>query len=285
VLSAYGEPFGDSSAAVTTALARAARARVKVALTGDGGDEVLGGYHRHAFLGLVDRLPAGTPSALRGLAGRRVRRALDLAAMPEARRYYEMYECFTAGARAELLDPEFARVHGEAPREWLEQLYLGSGGVDPVDRMVRTDLRTHLPDFMNVKVDVATMAQGLEARSPFQEREVVDLGVSLPSEYKVRGFRGKRVLRAAVAQSIPAELLPDRKRGFAAPVHEALAGPLREEARRLLAPAGPLAPLAAVRPEVPHRLLDEHLAGRANHRIRLWVLLALASWAERNARR
>jgi len=282
VLAFYGEPFGDSSAAVTSALARAARAKVKVALTGDGGDEVLGGYHRHAFLGLVDRLPSGTPPALRGLAGGRVRRALDLAALPEARRYYEMYECFPSGARDGLLDPGFAGEHGERPREWLEQLYEASGGLDPVDRMVRTDLRTHLPDFMNVKVDVATMAHGLEARSPFQEREVVELGVSLPSEFKVRGFKGKRVLRAAVEKSVPRDLLQDNKRGFAAPVHEALAGPLREEARRLLAPRGPLAALHAVRPEVPHRLLDEHLAGRANHRIRLWVLLALASWAERS---
>src|SRR5258706_1456223 len=147
--------------------------------------------------------------------------------------------------------------------------------------MVRTDLRTHLPDFMNTKVDVATMAHGLEARSPFEERGVVDLGASLPSDFKVRGFRGKRVLRAAVERSIPAELLPRRKRGFAAPVHEALAGPLRAEAGRLLAPKGPLAALGAVRHEVPPRLLEEHLAGRANHRIRLWVLLALASWAER----
>lgn len=283
VLSFYGEPFGDSSAAVTAALARAARKRVKVALTGDGGDEVLGGYHRHAFLGLVDRLPSGTPPAIRGLAGKRIRRALDLAAMPEAGRYYEMYECFPSGGRAALLEPAFAREHGDAPRAWLEQVYLGSGGADPVDRMVRTDLRTHLPDFMNVKVDVATMAHGLEARSPFQEREVVELGVSLPSDFKVRGFKGKRVLRAAVERSVPRELLQVRKRGFAAPVHEALAGPLRDEARRLLAPAGPLAALAAVRPGVPQRLLDEHLAGRANHRIRLWVLLALASWAERNS--
>jgi asparagine synthase (glutamine-hydrolysing) len=210
-----------------------------------------------------------------------VRRALELAALPEARRYYEMYECFNGPARETLLDPGFAAAHGALPREWLEGLYEGSGGIDPVDRMVRTDLRTHLPDFMNTKVDVATMAWGLEARSPFQEREVVELGASLPSEFKVKGFRGKRVLRAAVAESVPDRLLPRRKRGFAAPVAEALAGPLREEARRLLAPRGPLAALGAVRPEVPPRLLEEQLSGRANHRIRLWVLLALASWADR----
>ncbi len=280
VLSFYGEPFGDSSAAVTAALAVSARRRVKVALTGDGGDEVLGGYHRHAYLGLVDRLPGGTPAAVRGLAGGRFRRALDLAAMPESRRYYEMYDCFPGGGREALLLPEFARRFGDLPRTWLEGLYGHCGGLDPVDRMLRTDLRTHLPDYMNAKVDVATMAHGLEARSPFQEREVVELGVSLPSAYKVRGFRGKRVLRAAVERAVPAALLPGRKRGFAAPVDEALRGPLREEARRLLAPGGPLAAVGAVRPEVPARLLDEHLAGRANHRIRLWVLLALAAWAE-----
>ena len=280
-LAAFGDPFGDSSAAVTGALARAARTRVKVALTGDGGDEILGGYHRHALLGLVDRVPKGTPAALRALALGRVRRALDLAALPEARRYYEMYECFNGKARAALLDPGFAAAHGDLPRAWLEGIYDGSGGVDPVDRMLRTDLRTHLPDYMNAKVDGATMAHGLEARSPFQEREVVELGCSLPSEFKVKGFRGKRVLRAALQKSVPDRLLQRSKRGFAAPVQEALAGPLRGEARRLLAADGPLAALGAVRPDEPARLLEEQLGGRANHRIRLWVLLALAAWAER----
>lgn len=217
---------------------------------------------------------------MRGFAGARVRRALDLAALPEERRYYEMYECFPGGAREGLLDPGFAREHGDLPRRWLEDLYRGSGGLDPVDRMLRTDLRTHLPDFMNAKVDVATMASALEARSPFQEREVVELGVSLPSAFKVRGFRGKRVLREALRRRLPPALLPRGKRGFAAPVDEALRGGLREEARRLLAPGGPLARLGAVRPGEPARLLEEHLAGRGRHRIRLWVLLALASWAE-----
>jgi len=283
VLAAFGEPFGDSSAAVTSALAAAARRRVTVALTGDGGDEVLGGYHRHAYLGLVDRLGGGGPALLRSLTSGRVRRALELAAMPEARRYYEFYECFNGGARDALLLPGFAAAHGELPRRWLEDLYDSTGGIDPVDRMLRTDLRTHLPDFMNTKVDVATMAHGLEARSPFQEREVVELGVSLPSAFKVSGFRGKRVLRAAVERDVPRALLARRKRGFAAPVDEALRGPLREEARRLLAPDGPLARLDAVRPDAPYRLLEEHLLGRARHRIRLWVLVALASWAERTA--
>ncbi len=283
LLLGFGQPFGDSSVPVTAGIAAAARRRVTVALTGDGGDEVLGGYHRHAYLGMLDRVPSGTAALLRRVAPGRLRRALDLAAMPEARRYYEFYECFNGGAREALLLPGFAARHGDLPAQWLAGIYDGSGGMDPVDRMLRTDLRTHLPDFMNVKVDVSTMAHGLEARSPFQEPEVVDLGLSLPSSYKVAGFRGKRVLRAAVERDVPAGLLPRRKRGFASPVEEALRGPLLEEARRLLAPRGPLAALEVVRPEVPPRLLEEHLAGRAHHRIRVWVLLALAAWAEGRA--
>lgn len=281
MLARFGEPFGDSSAAVTAALAGAASARVKVALTGDGGDEILGGYHRHAYLALVDLLPRGAAGWAGRLSTGRVRRALALAALPEEGRYFEMYDCFGGGYRERLLDPRFRAEHGDLPRDWLSSLYAGSGGRDPVDRMLRTDLRTHLPDFMNVKVDVSTMSRGLEARSPFQEREVVELGVSLPSAFKVRGFRGKRVLRAAVERSLPGALLARRKRGFAAPVDRALRGPLREEARRLLAPEGPLAGLGAVSPGFPGVILDEHLAGRGNHRIRIWVLLALASWAER----
>jgi len=228
----------------------------------------------------VDRIPGGVTGPVRGLAGGRIRRALDLAALPEARRYYQLYECFPAGRRDTLLLPEFQRKHGDLPRDWLENLYDGTGGLDPVDRMLRTDLRTHLPDFMNTKVDVATMAHGLEARSPFQGLDVVELCASLPSDYKVKGFRGKRVLRAAVARHVPRDLLPARKRGFAAPVEEALAGPLREEARRLLAPGGPLAALEAVRPEAAGRILEEFLEGKGHHRIRAWTLVALAAWLD-----
>jgi asparagine synthase (glutamine-hydrolysing) len=127
------------------------------------------------------------------------------------------------------------------------------------------------------------MAHGLEARSPLQEREVVDLALSLPSEFKVRGFRGKCVLRAAVERDLPKGLLSLRKRGFAAPVDLALAGSLRKEARRLLAPDGPLARLAVLRPGAPLEYLDEHVSGKRSHRFRVWLLLALASWAERQA--
>jgi asparagine synthase (glutamine-hydrolysing) len=280
VFALFGEPFGDSSAAVTSALASAARRRVTVALTGDGGDEILGGYHRHAYLGLVDRLPRGAPRWLRRAAGGRMGRALELAGLPEGERLYEFYECFNAGRREELLDPAFRAAHGDLPRLWLTGLLDASGGRDALDRVLRTDLRTHLADYMNHKVDTATMAHGLEARSPFQEREVVELCLSFPSSFKVSGFRGKRVLRAALEKDVPAALLAKRKRGFAAPVDEALRGPLREEAARLLAPTGPLAALGVVRPEVPARLLAEHLSGAASHRIRIWVLLSLASWAE-----
>jgi asparagine synthase (glutamine-hydrolysing) len=260
-------------------VARAARREVTVALTGDGGDEVLGGYHRHAYLAMLDRLPPA-PSWLRGRAGGRLSRALELSSLDEASRYHAMYECFPSGGRDALLLPAFRAVHGDLPREWLESLYRSTGGRDALDRMLRTDLRTHLPDYMNVKVDVATMAEGLEARSPFQELSVVELCLSFPSDHKVRGFRGKRVLRDAVRRDVPDALLPRRKRGFAAPVSETVAGPFRDEAARLLAPDGPLASLQAVRPDVPPRLLREFLAGDVRHRVRVWLLLSLAAWVE-----
>ncbi len=286
VLSEYGEPFGDASAAVTSAVARAAAGRVKVALTGDGGDEILGGYHRHVYLSLVDSLPRGLATAARAvLPGRKIRRALALAALPEAHRYNEMYDCFGSAGRERLLRPAFRQRHGDLPREWLSALYADTGGIDAVDRMLRTDVLTHLPDFMNVKVDVATMAAGLEARSPFQEREILEFGLSLPSWFKVRGLTGKRILRAVLARSLPRPLVARKKMGFAAPVDAALRGPLRGEAERLLAPGGPLAALDAVEPEYPPALLREYAEGGVRHRLRVWVLLALASWVERAAAR
>ena len=102
-------------------------------------------------------------------------------------------------------------------------------------------------------------------------------------EFLVRGFRGKRVLRDVVRRDVPDSLLSRQKRGFAAPVDEALQGRLGSEAARLLASDGPLQRLGAVRPEVPSRLLEEHLEGVRQHRIRLWVLLSLAAWLEAEA--
>jgi asparagine synthase (glutamine-hydrolysing) len=276
VLRAFGEPFGDSSAVPTWAISRAARRHVTVALTGDGGDELLAGYHRHRYGLLLDRLSRWPVGPARGLPGR-VGRAARLAAEPAWRRYFEMYDVLNRGWRERVLEAGFAARAKETARTFLRETYDGVTAADPLDRMLRTDLATWLPDDLCVKVDIASMAHGLECRSPFLDHRLVETAVRIPSSLKLRGRTHKRILRRVLGRRLPRDLLPTEKRGFAAPVESWLRGSLRTLLRERLL-EGPLGDLGLFRREGLERMIREHESGRANHRIRLWVLLALAEW-------
>jgi len=233
VLRTYGEPFGDSSAVPTWALSRAARRHVTVALTGDGGDELFAGYHRHRYglaLQRLARLPVGAGRWLPGRAGRAAR----LAAGPAWRRYFEMYDVLNRGWRERVLVPDAAERAGAVARGFLRDVHDGAAATDPLDRMLRTDLATWLPDDLCVKVDIASMAHGLECRSPFLDHDLVETAVRLPSRTKLRGRAHKRILRRVLARRLPPELLPTEKRGFAAPVESWLRGPMRAILRERL---------------------------------------------------
>jgi asparagine synthase (glutamine-hydrolysing) len=276
VLGAFGEPFGDSSAVPTWAISRAARRHVTVALTGDGGDELFAGYHRHRY-GLVLQRLSGWPVGPARFVPGRVGRAARLAGEPGWRRYFEMYDLLNQGWRERILTPEFAARAGDRAREFLRDIHDGATAVDPLDRMLRTDLATWLPDDLCVKVDIASMAHGLECRSPFLDHVLVETAVRIPSRFKLRGRTHKRILRRVLERRLPRHLLPTGKKGFAAPVETWLRGELNEILRERLLD-GPLNSLGLFRRDGLEALIREHETGRANHRIRLWVLLALAQW-------
>jgi len=263
------EPLGDEAILPLYLICEAAREHVTVALTGDGGDEAFGGYERYAALALASRLPRTVGTAARVLPRRerrsrvaRAARFLDLVAQPAGARYATLMEVFPRALREELWDAEARptpELLGPAP-------YGGVGGLQALD------ISTYLANDLLPKADLASMTHSLELRSPFLDHEVVELGLSLPDRLKVRGLRGKLVLRDAFADLLPPELTARRKTGFGLPLARWFRDDLREQARDVLLSDG------LFRRATVERLLAEHDAGRIDHGHRLWCLLVLELW-------
>jgi asparagine synthase (glutamine-hydrolysing) len=196
------------------------------------------------------------------------------------RRYYEFYEIFNGGARDDLLTPGARDAHGDAPADFLRGLWESAEGED-LDRMLAVDAATWLPDDLNPKVDVASMAVALECRAPLQDHLLVETCARLPAALHVRGRRRKALLREAVRDLLPPSVLTAPKRGFAAPVEQWFAGDLAGFlASKLEGPA--LFRTGLVTREGVARVVDSLHTGSATGkpRIRAFVLLALALWAE-----
>jgi len=278
---AYDEPHGDEAALPLFLICEAARGQVTVALTGDGGDESFGGYERYLAHRLAARVPAvGAGTAARALrrlsreprsSATRVARFLETVAAPEGERYGRLVEIFPRGLRAELWEPEFV----ERPRPAAE--LLGPPDGPGVDALQRLDLRTYLPGDLLVKADIASMAHSLELRSPFLDRRVLELGISLPDRLKLSGRHGKAALRRAFAQQLPPEVANRGKTGFGVPLSSWFRSDLRLLAADLLLDSTARG-RGQLRPAAVKKLLDEHVSGRVDHGHRLWCLVMLELW-------
>ncbi len=286
----YGEPFADPSAIPTYYVSQMARRHVTVALNGDGGDEAFLGYARYRamrHLDRLDRLPSAGRSALARLCalapptiGRRLRLSqigdiLDAPVDHPERRY--------AGTIAFFGDSDKAAGYGEAMRAQLAHsaLDLLAPYFARADSLVAganwADFHTYLPDDLMVKVDVASMAHGLETRSPLLDHILLEWAARIPPEVKMTGGRTKALFKAAMAPYLPPEILRRKKMGFGCPIDQWLRRELKDLAHdTLLAPAARERGL--MRPEYVERLLNEHCAYRANHHTRLWALLMLELW-------
>ncbi|MFN3486594.1 MAG: asparagine synthetase B family protein, partial [Planctomycetota bacterium] len=299
----YDEPFADSSQIPTCLVSRLARRRVTVALSGDGGDELFGGYVRYAaadavwrkaskvpvpvrrgvaaFVGAmwpepVDAWAADALGALgwlRGRIGRRVR-LRRLAGVLRFRDFGELYEDFMVHWKEGLV----VGARGGRAEAYRE----GGGWPDRWAAMAAMDLGAYLPDDLLVKVDRASMAVGLEVRAPFLDPRVVEWALGLPRSLKLRKGLSKWVLRRVVYRHVPREWVDRPKMGFGVPMGEWLRGPLRDWAESLLQPRR-LEGEGFLRPAPVWRLWLRHLDGRVDGHLPLWAVLMFQAWLEREA--
>jgi asparagine synthase (glutamine-hydrolysing) len=289
----YGEPFADASAIPSFYLARMTRRHVTVALNGDGGDECFGGYTRYVANALASRLDAIPAPARRGIAAlasrvperggvgspvNRFRRLGGTLALDAPTRYARYVSWFDAGQREALYTPEFAAGIGPgAAEDVIGDAWRGASSRSVVDRMLEVDASTYLVGDLIAKIDIATMAHALEARSPFLDHELMELAASIPDDLKVRGREKKWILRHAMRGILPDEILDRPKQGFSVPLSTWLRGDLRGWAREIL-----LDPETRSRgyfaPGAVERLLERHRAGTDADAKRIWSLVMLELW-------
>ena len=302
--SVYDEPFADPSQIPTLILSRLTAGRVKVALSGDGGDELFGGYDRYLMAVAIWSRLRFVPRPLRGLAARAMRglgpgpwkKLLALAGLLRSRLLANrsLEDSLRKGARV-MDSRDLAQVYIGLLAHWKDpaQVVIGPGegpGVmndprelnrfkDPLTMMRYLDLAAYHPDNILVKVDRASMRYGLEVRVPLIDHRVVEFAARLPNSMLIKGGRTKVVLRAILQDLIPEPLIDRPKMGFGVPLGRWLRGPLRDWAAALLAPDR-LTREGFLRPGPIAQKWEEHLSGRADWKYLLWNVLVFQSWLE-----
>jgi len=279
----YDEPFADSSQIPTYLVSRLARQQVTVALSGDGGDEIFGGYVRYQGIARLagraielisadawDMLARPLPARFRPRhAGDKIRKGASLLGEDDA---LDMYRRVVSHTR----QPARFLPGVIEPADVVERLGGETAGLDTVSQLRLLDMLTYLPDDVLTKVDRASMAVGLEARVPLLDHRVVEFAWRLPSGLLIANRQGKRPLRAVLARYVPTSLVDRPKTGFGIPVGEWIKGPLRPWAEDLLSPAALADGLfdgAAVR-----RWFTEFLSGRRDAQHGLWAVLQFQAW-------
>ncbi len=283
---AFGEPFGDSSIVPTYAISEATSKHVKVALTGDGGDETFAGYKRFrqlSFLDRIDRFRLGgawgwarrTGLLAEGLANpRRRNRRFPFTRMDDAlrlrggKRYARFVDIFDEAAKEELYGPLLRENRWRAADYWEPRLRRAVG----LDRYLYADQTSFLPEDVLFKVDISSMMNSLECRSPLLDHKIVEFAATLPATYKLRGKEGKHILKEAFRDWFAPGFFEGPKVGFAAPTHVWLKGELKEWCRETILGCSPVGRL--LRPEAIERLFENE----ETHHKQIWCLLSLAEW-------
>lgn len=283
----YGEPFADSSALGVYYVTKAARQHVKVALTGDGGDELFGGYDSARASYFAQKLARWIPEPLQrrllaqanGMSSQRNRlRTLLRYAAREPHIRHDFSLAFSQGHKARLYTEEFTRALGDHdPWRIFGQYDEATADLDLMDKNLLRTLMTRLPDDYLIKVDVASMMNSLELRSPFLDLDLSAFSQSIQPDLKNRSGRQKYLLKKLAERYLPSEVIYRPKQGFELPIRHWL----RNELRPLLSEfvlQGHALERGWFRPDYVRQLVEEHLAQRADHTHRLWALLWLEIW-------
>jgi asparagine synthase (glutamine-hydrolysing) len=281
------EPFADSSAVPTYYVSKAARERVTVALSGDGGDELWAGYARHRveraeldarrWLGPFGRVAAQIGSLLPlSVKGTRSLRHLALSPADACARKHA-YGQFEAGARSALYSADFAGTVRDAdPFAGFRRAYAACHSRDPLDRALYVDVKTYLVDDIMTKVDKMSMAVSLESREPLLDHKLLEFAARVPAALKLKNGQGKYLLRRVLERRVPKAIVDRPKHGFEAPVGEWLRGPLASMVDALLLD-GRLRDRGVFDERAVARVWREHRDGQ-DHRHRLWSLVMLELW-------
>ena len=296
----YDEPFSDSSAVPTWYLCEMTRRHVTVALSGDGGDELFGGYERYRALKLSGQLQSWLPiswlnqswiikrlpdsNARRSLL-RRIRRFCEALGQPPIERYMNWIQIFGEASRLDLYQESFIeQLPDRNPVSFLASAWRNAGKRDLLSCASTADLQTYMPCDLMTKVDIASMAHSLEARQPLLDFRLVEWAASLPSHLKLRGKQGKRLLMDTYYDLLPKAIWHRPKMGFGVPIAKWFRTSLRDRTYDAL--LGPDAKCHEYfRRDAIAALVDEHMTGRGNQAYRLWNLLFLELWLRNRARR
>jgi asparagine synthase (glutamine-hydrolysing) len=286
----FDEPFGDSSAIPTWYVSALAREHVTVVLSGDGGDELFGGYDRYVPHPRVAAFDRWAPPGARLLAGAvwpwlphgtRGKNFLRRVARDERGRYLDAVGYFQRDEKAALLAPELRRaIDGADAEAELARRFERFAALSWNAQMMLADFETYLPEDILVKVDRMSMAHSIESRVPLLDHEVVELAARLPARLKIRDGRRKDILKRAAARWLPPEILGRGKQGFAVPLGVWFRGGLTDLFSDVLR-APRTRQRGCFEPRFVERLLREHLAGRRDHTLRLWALTVFELWHRR----
>ncbi len=268
-----------------------------VALNGDGGDECFAGYERYTAMRLaeiylklpqmlrkgiinqaISRLPI---SDQRRSRARDAKRFVQAASLTKIDRYLRWISVFDTKAKDHIYSDKFRELTASTPSAGLLApwfAYANDAGI--VDASLLTDTMTYLPNDLLVKVDIATMAVSLEARSPFLDHEVIEFAASLPEKLKLRGLTTKYLLKRVLRKLLPAENLDRRKMGFGVPIGHWFRGKLAPFLQETVLSEKALT-RGLFKPESVRRLVERHVNGEEDHSHRLWSLLMLELWFQR----
>jgi asparagine synthase (glutamine-hydrolysing) len=291
VIESFDEPFADDSALPTYLVSQLAAEHVKVVLSGEGGDELFGGYYSYlgdlyaprigpaatALRSLIERIPS-RPSSRR--LEDRLKRFARGAHLPQPDRHVSWGQVFSPEAREELL---LRRQEGFDPLAAQRRRWELSEGAEPLSRAADMDFGVMMVDDILVKIDRASMAHSLESRVPLLDPMITDFALALPDRYKIRGLSKKWLFRRAVAPLLPREIVRGRKRGFNPPVASWLRGELLPFAREVLSPQ-------RVREQgffdsaAVTAVIDTHLSGREDLSRNIWGLICFSLWHDRYVR-
>jgi asparagine synthase (glutamine-hydrolysing) len=264
-----------------------ARRHVTVVLSGDGGDELFGGYDRYLPHPRVVQFDRYSPPALRRVAavaaanlprGARGRNFLRHVSRDQHGRYVDSVRFFSADEKAALLSADVRRrLNGVDAEERLARHFARYTHLPWVSQMMHFDADTYMPEDVLVKVDRMSMAHSIESRVPLLDNRVIDFAATLPAHFKVREGRRKHILKELAATLLPRDVVERRKQGFGVPLGHWFRGDMRSLFADTLLSTRSLT-RGFFEPSFVRRLVDEHLSGRKDHAMRLWQLLVFERW-------